>query len=190
MAGSHPQFHRFGLAATVALHGALAAALLRTGDVPSVAAPLMVSLIDSAGQERVPAPPRPLVQPRPAQETPPPKKAEMATERAAAAPADEAPAPESAIVLSRLDADYLNNPRPAYPTLSRRLGEEGRVLLRVLVRADGTPAEVTLHQSSGYARLDQAALEAVRKWRFTVRRGGAAVAAPVLVPISFILKEA
>lgn len=194
MAGSFPQFHRLGLTATVVLHGALAWALLRAEAVPGVAAaaPVMVSLVDSAGEARAPAPPRPkpLVRPRPVQETPP-KKAEMAMERVAApAPADAAPAPESAIVLSRLDADYLNNPRPAYPTLSRRLGEEGRVMLRVLVRADGTPAEITVHASSGYARLDEAALDAVRRWRFTVRRGGAAVAAPVLVPISFTLKEA
>lgn len=190
MAVSFPQFHRLGLTATVVLHGALAWALLRAEAVPGVAAPVMVSLVDSAGEARAPAPPRPtpLVRPRPVQETPP-KKAEMTMERvAAAAPADAAP--ESAIVLSRLDADYLNNPRPAYPTLSRRLGEEGRVMLRVLVRADGTPAEITVYASSGYARLDEAALDAVRRWRFTVRRGGAAVAAPVLVPISFTLKEA
>lgn len=189
MAGSFPQFHRLGLTATVVLHGALAWALLRAEVVPGVAAaaPVMVSLVDSAGETRIPDRPRPLprTEPRP---TPPAPTARTTEPVTAAAPANDAPAPESAIVLSPLDADYLNNPKPRYPVLSRRLGEEGRVVLRVLVHADGTPADVTVHKSSGHARLDEAALEAVRQWRFTVRRNGMAVAAPVLVPISYTLQ--
>lgn len=90
----------------------------------------------------------------------------------------------------RFDADYLLNPKPVYPALSRRMNEEGRVVLRVQVRADGNAAEVQLHTSSGSPRLDQSALDTVRRWKFVpARRGDEAVAATVLVPIVFSLKE-
>jgi protein TonB len=90
----------------------------------------------------------------------------------------------------RFDADYLDNPRPLYPALSKRTGEQGRTLLRVHVTVDGRAAEVQIKTSSGSERLDQSALNAVRQWRFVpARRGEEAVAAWVLVPISFNLKE-
>jgi protein TonB len=93
-----------------------------------------------------------------------------------------------AIAPPRFDALYLQNPEPEYPSLSRRLGEEGRVLLRVLVNAEGLPEQVELRQSSGHPRLDQAALGTVRRWRFTpARRGSERLAAWVLVPLSFRL---
>lgn len=86
----------------------------------------------------------------------------------------------------RFDAGYLHNPAPAYPLQSRRLNEEGRVLLRVLVSAQGIALSVQLNQSSGHARLDEAALEAVRQWRFVpAKRGAEAVECWVLVPILF-----
>ncbi len=92
------------------------------------------------------------------------------------------------LVAPRFDAAYLSNPPPAYPPLSRRLGEEGKVVLRVFVEPDGQPAQVELRTSSGHARLDEAALGAVRRWRFVpARRGEAAVAAWVLVPLNFTL---
>jgi len=90
----------------------------------------------------------------------------------------------------RFDADYLHNPAPAYPALSRRLGEEGRVLLRVYVHADGSAGQVEVRESSGYERLDRAAREAVARWRFVpARQGERPVAAWVLVPISFSLRS-
>lgn len=83
--------------------------------------------------------------------------------------------------------DYLSNPPPVYPALSRRLGEQGQVLLYVLVGADGHAREVRLHASSGFARLDRAAVETVRDWQFAPARSGILpVAAPVLVPVSFM----
>lgn len=98
-----------------------------------------------------------------------------------------APAPVS---LPRFDAAYLDNPRPVYPPLSRRMGEQGKVLLRVAVDSAGRPTDVQLHQGSGSLRLDRAALDAVRSWRFTpARQGDLAVAASVIVPIVFSLKE-
>lgn len=86
----------------------------------------------------------------------------------------------------RFDAAYLNNPTPVYPPLSLRLGEKGRVLLRVYVLSDGSPAQIEIRKSSGYSRLDQAALAAVRKWKFiSAMRGTEKVAEWVVFPISF-----
>jgi protein TonB len=117
--------------------------------------------------------------------SPPPASAEPVETEAAAAP-QEPPAP---LVLPRFDAAYLQNPAPAYPALSRRTGEQGKVLLRVVVRPDGAPETVELRQSSGAARLDEAALEAVRKWRFVpARRGDMPVTAAVIVPVVFTLQ--
>ena len=73
---------------------------------------------------------------------------------------------EPHVTLPSSKASYLNNPRPQYPPMSKRLGETGTVMLKVLVGADGTAKDVLIHKSSGFERLDVAALEAVRKWRF------------------------
>jgi protein TonB len=87
------------------------------------------------------------------------------------------------------NAAYLNNPAPDYPALSRRLGEQGKVLLHVQVTADGAAASVSLQASSGSSRLDEAALSAVKQWRFVpAKRGGQTVRASVVVPVSFSLE--
>lgn len=92
------------------------------------------------------------------------------------------------VVLPSFDAAYLQNPEPDYPALSKRLGEEGRVILRVFVTPEGLADQVEIRQSSGHPRLDQAALGTVRRWRFTpARRGQERLAAWVLVPLSFQL---
>lgn len=112
------------------------------------------------------------------------------SESAAAAPAAQATAASTAaeMVPPRFDAAYLDNPQPSYPVLSRRLGEQGRVLLRVLVSGEGRAREVLVKGGSGFARLDQAAREAVLRWRFLpARQGSQAVEAWVLVPITFSL---
>lgn len=110
---------------------------------------------------------------------------------AAAAPAPPAPAaPRAPVVPPSFNADYLNNPAPPYPPLSRRMGEEGKVVLRVFVNEQGLPADVQLRTSSGSSRLDNVALETVRQWKFVpARRGNQAIAAWVLVPISFSLRS-
>jgi protein TonB len=88
------------------------------------------------------------------------------------------------------DAAYLNNPAPAYPLISRRQGEFGKVLLLVQVTPHGTAAQVEIKQSCGFPRLDEAALEAVRKWHFVpARQGEVAVATSVVVPLSFKLNS-
>lgn len=87
-------------------------------------------------------------------------------------------------------AAYLNNPAPAYPMVARRMGWQGKVVLNVEVLASGLPGQIKLHQSSGHDVLDNAAMQAVRGWRFTAAlQGGQAVTKYFLVPIPFILKE-
>ena len=86
----------------------------------------------------------------------------------------------------RLDPAYLHNPAPLYPALSKRNRETGTVFLLVSVNPEGNATSVTLHQSSGYDRLDQAAIQAVTQWRFAPgMRGQSAISATVIVPISF-----
>lgn len=85
-------------------------------------------------------------------------------------------------------AAYLNNPQPGYPLAARRMGWQGKVVLEVEVLADGTPGEVAVQQSSGREVLDDAALRAVRGWRFVPARiGGLSVTRRFLVPIAFNL---
>jgi protein TonB len=94
-----------------------------------------------------------------------------------------------AFVDARFDADYLRNPAPVYPPMSRRRGEQGEVRLLVAVSAAGVPERIEIRHSSGYPRLDEAAARAVREWRFVpARRGDRPVAASVVVPVVFRLE--
>lgn len=80
--------------------------------------------------------------------------------------------------------------RPPYPELARRRGWEGRVILRVLVGADGRVTRVLITRSSGHTVLDSSARRVVKRWRFRpARRLGAAVEAWVLVPIRFRIDD-
>ncbi|MDR0776302.1 MAG: TonB family protein [Azonexus sp.] len=116
---------------------------------------------------------------------------EIVAEPAQAAPTTAvatAPAAGLVLIAARYNAAYLNNPEPKYPPLSRRFGEEGKVLLRVQVTTDGRASAVELEKSSNYTRLDEAARQAVASWRFVpARRGDEAVEASVIVPIVFRL---
>lgn len=58
------------------------------------------------------------------------------------------------------------NQKPVYPILSRKQAEQGTVILRILVKTDGTPGDVRIQQSSGYPLLDESALSTVKQWRF------------------------
>lgn len=134
-----------------------------------------------APSERAITTPQEVAQPEPA-----PAPAPAAPPVASAPPAP--PSPPAPPTPPRFDAAYLNNPAPVYPPMARRMGQEGRVLLRVHVTAEGTAGDVRLHTSSGSSLLDEAAIAAVRKWRFVPARQGAdAVAAWVQVPVSFKL---
>jgi len=156
-----------------------------------------------------PAPPKPVVQPAPASEpvaanepepvltrlpepvaAPAPVRSQAATkpaapkvQRAAAAPAKAAPA----LVEARPSAR--GNRPPYYPEMARRNGWQGLCMVRVSVTAEGRAASVSLARSSGFGILDQAALAAVRKWKFTPRMvRGTAVACTVEVPVNFSLR--
>lgn len=66
----------------------------------------------------------------------------------------------------RVDAQHNSNPAPRYPRTSLRLKEEGTVILELLIQSDGKVGEVRIKNSSGFPRLDRAALKAVKRWRY------------------------
>jgi periplasmic protein TonB len=145
-------------------------------------------------KEKVPTP-EPVVQqpvisePVNAPETPPTPEVVMPKAPVVAEVPKVAPQPE-VIEPPKFGVAYLNNPAPNYPSSSRRAGETGRVLLRVLVSTNGSAETVELENSSGFERLDEAAINAVKKWRFIpAKRSNQAVSAYVLVPVKFSLES-
>lgn len=107
----------------------------------------------------------------------------------AATPTPPAPAAPARVELPSSDADYLSNPKPPYPPMSKRLGEQGKTVVRVLIGTDGLPQKAELRQSSGFERLDQSALATVMKWRYVPgKRGGVPEAMWFNVPVSFVLE--
>lgn len=85
---------------------------------------------------------------------------------------------------------YLKNPAPVYPQLARENGWEGVVLLSVFVQSDGKPGQVNIEKSSGYNILDDAALKAIKKWRFLPARvGNLSFSSWVRIPIRFTLVD-
>lgn len=90
---------------------------------------------------------------------------------------------------ARLDAAQLHKSPLEFPAMSREAGEEGTVLLLVRVSESGRTDQVQVAQSSGYSRLDEAALNSVRQWRFIpARHGSRPVAESVMVPVNFRLE--
>jgi len=204
-----------GFAFVTALHG-LGLLLLwhytPARDALVSAAPIFIDLLSPQKpieEPKLPEPPKPVVKARPAPAArpkpnppdpiiaapapapsefiapapPPPPPVDVAAPKVEAAP----PAPDTP---PRFDADYSRNPPPTYPAISRRNGEHGRVLLRVLVDANGDPREVEIKTTSGSERLDRSAQETVRHWKFVPARVGSdAVDAWVLVPIVFALER-
>ncbi|MEK6549634.1 MAG: TonB family protein [Nitrospirota bacterium] len=84
-----------------------------------------------------------------------------------------------------------NNPRPEYPRTAREAGWEGTVVLQVMVLPDGTAGNVTLHKTSGYSLLDEAALAAVKGWQFVpAMDGNFPVQSMVRMPVRFDLRAA
>jgi protein TonB len=118
------------------------------------------------------ATPQPPVEAQPQQATP-------------AAPA----APAAPRTVAAWQLGYLVPPNPIYPARSRKPGEQGNAVVRVLVDGTGRPAQVSLQTSSGHPELDQSALSAVRAAQFRpYAEGGVAQAVWVLVPINFVLR--
>lgn len=169
--------------------------------------PLVVDLIQPAQEKPPEAKPLPVVKPQPVRQQTTPQRPQPvpvieATQSSAPAPtapvatppeikpAPPAPPAPEPVVQARFDADYLKNPAPPYPPLSRRMGEEGKVILRVSVSAQGTAENVEIKTSSGSQRLDDSAQKTVRNWKFIpAKRGDTAVQSWVLVPIIFKLEQ-
>ena len=116
--------------------------------------------------------PEPKPKPKPPPKAPPSERAVKAPEPAPpppvekpaeSKPAEPTPAP---IQPPRADAGQLNNPAPVYPNLSRRLREQGTVVLEILIKADGTVGNIKMKSSSGFKRLDESAIKAVKRWRY------------------------
>jgi len=209
------------MAAAIGLHVAVIGGFLIMSLRPSPPPPertIAVSFITESAAAAAPTPPQP---PQPPQRTPtPPERQMIATARPTAstitappletpqpqiapspAPTPSPPAPPAApsdaapeiaaVVPPNFTAAYLNNPGPVYPPSSRRKREEGVVRLRVQVSAEGAPAQVLVDRSSGFAELDAAAADVVkRRWRFVAaKQAGAPVSAWVIVPMEFSLKR-
>lgn len=130
------------------------------------------------------APQAPIEVAAPVQSEPQPVTAPLAS---STPPTDTPPAPP-VIVLPSSNAAYLNNPPPAYPPLSVRLNEQGTVRLRAYVGTDGRASSITVMRSSGFPRLDQAAVESVYRWRFAPgTRDGQPIPMWTEVPVRFQL---
>ena len=139
--------------------------------------------------EALPEPVRPQPQPKQPEPEAQPTVAEVPAQPAAA-PVVNPVAPEVAEVEPDYKAAYLNNPRPHYPMVARRMGLQGKVVLNVEVLDIGQCGQASVFQSSGYAVLDNSALETVKSWRFVpARQGGRAVTKWFKIPINFSLKD-
>lgn len=151
---------------------------------PTLAAPLPVAINDPA-----PAPNAPTgaTTPQPAP-SPATVAAPVVAATVAAAPAPPPATP--AVQLPSSDAEYLKNPPPPYPAISVRLNEQGKSMVRVLIGADGQPQRAEIAKSSGFTRLDEAALATVMRWRYVPgKRGGVAEAMWFIVPLNWELKQ-
>lgn len=142
-----------------------------------------------------------------AQQTPSPpliEQAEMAQPKPIETPCEQKPQPiqgttkkerpqkESSTVakgVKKARPDYLRNPAPVYPSASRLAHEEGVAILLITISASGDAMQIKLQQSSSYRRLDEAALRAVRNWKFhPAILGGIPVESQVAVPVRFELR--
>jgi protein TonB len=197
---------RAGAVFAIGMHLLIGAGLLMYEPARSAllsVAPIMVSLITPPRPEAKPPEtlprPKPVAKPRPkAPEPQPPVAAPVEAPSPSPvvvapppppAPARAAALPPFTITSPIFAADYLDNPPPPYPALSRRIREQGRVVLRVLVSPGGSAQDVEIRSSSGHARLDESARDTVRRWRFVpAKRGDEPVPAWVLIPISFSLE--
>lgn len=146
---------------------------------PAVALPLPMAIAD----------PTPAINAPLGATTPQPAPAPIAAPVAAAAVAPPAPPAPAAVQLPSSDASYLQNPRPPYPPISRRMNEQGSTVVRVLIGADGLPQRAEIAKSSGFSRLDDAAVNTVMRWRYVPgKRGGVAEAMSFNVPINWVLE--
>ncbi|WP_247655671.1 energy transducer TonB [Hydrogenophaga aromaticivorans] len=202
-------FHVLGL-------WALQTGLLRRAVELVVPVQVMAEFIELPQPQVTPTPPPPQPQPAPvpkrvtppvprpapqpvaiADPTPSPTAATGTTEPQPPAPppqtpmvvAEPAPPAPPKIELPSSSADYLNNAPPPYPPLSKRLGEQGKVIVRAFIEVNGSASKAEIRTSSGYERLDQTALQTVLKWRYIPgKRAGVPEAMWFNIPINFVLE--
>jgi periplasmic protein TonB len=160
--------------------------------VPEFAQDMEAVIIDAPQVEE----PKPIeVKPELAELTPDVPMPEAIPEIPPEVPVEAPPVVENAIATTPEAAPEVENlavsnrVNPVYPPASRRAGEQGVVMLRVLVDERGRPGDIQVMQSSGFPRLDQAALDGVRKWTFKPAKNGST---PILswtrVQVKFELK--
>lgn len=180
----------------------------RSDPLPAPPAPQPPAPAPPAAQKKTAPKPHPLPKPvlkpanprapiTPEQQTPQPSPPAPPAAPVAAAPVAPAtppvpaapPAPAKTTV--SIPASYAaSNRKPVYPAMSRRYEEQGTVVLRVLVKADGTAGQIDIKSSSGYPLLDESAQAAVQGWRFQpATRDGKPVADWFLIPIPFTLQN-
>lgn len=195
VAGAHPRASEVIIPARVIAESIAFAPPAPEPAAPEPPKPQPVARPEMPRHAPAPAPePLPVVaaaaaEPRPAAPAAPPPAAPAATAAPATAAVATAPPVPPKVELPSASAAYLDNPPPEYPRLSRRLGEQGRVVLRVLIGADGSAAQAEVRASSGFERLDQAALRAVLRWKYVPgRRGGTPEAMWFNVPVQFVLE--
>lgn len=152
----------------------------------TVTPPPVIPVINKMPSEQAittpPVPPQPPVPSKPAEVAPPSEPAPPAPPASAPLPPPSQPKTVSTGV------EYLQAPAPEYPPLARRMGEEGRVTLRVLVNENGRPTRVDVQKTSGSPRLDEAARQAVLRAMFKPHiEDGRATTVYAIVPITFHL---
>ena len=134
--------------------------------------------------------------PQPAPVPPPPAPEPSAPPPPVPAPVEAPPqpapqpAPSPPKTVPATAVQYLSRPAPAYPAFSRRAGETGRVIVRVLIDERGNPLKLELQHSSGFTRLDESAITAIRAARFKpYTEDGKPRPVWVLIPIVFDLEK-
>lgn len=184
-----PLRERFAVVGLVVLlHLSVFASYLLQPEAPAVLVNEMSVSFANMQMQQADVIPQPKPKPR---ETDPLPAEEAVKQEVQPAPQDATP-PSPVVLDAEPDyrADYLNNPRPPYPMVARRMGYHGKVVLNVEVLAEGKSGEVKLHQSCGYDILDNAAVQTVKTWRFSpARRFGQPVTQWFLVPIKFSLED-
>lgn len=156
---------------------------------PSIIQPLQATIVAAAKSTQVQKPvfAKPQLQQLnlEVQDTPPPE---------VDVPVDATVAPPDATpndAISDANLQVTRRVEPNYPPASRRAGEQGTAVFNVLVDANGHPQDVKVQSSSGFARLDQSAMEAIRRWMFNPAvRGSQKVAAWTSVRVKFQLQTA
>jgi periplasmic protein TonB len=181
-----------GIALVVVLHAALIYALavgLGVMKLPTFVEPMKAVIIQSDSEQ--PKFKTEVVKPDLA--TPKADMAEAVPEIPIDVPSEATPPADSAVTSAAApsevaDLQVQHRTDPIYPPASRRAGEEGTTVLRVLVDERGRPGDVSVVQSSGFPRLDQSAVEAIRRWTFAAARNGSqTVRAYTTVRVSFRL---